>query len=138
MIATASKKNHDFLRSLGADETIDYNTTKFEDAVHGVDAVLDTITGETMERSWQVMKKGGILVSILEPPSPEKAAGHGVRCHHTFVQGNLEQLNAIAKLVDAGKLKVIIEKVFPLFEARAAQESNATGHTRGKIVIRVV
>ncbi len=138
VIATASKKNHEFLRSLGADELIDYNTTKFEDVVHGVDAVLDTITGETMERSWQVLKKGGILVSILEPPKPEKAAAHGVRCHHTFVQGNAEQLNEIAKLVDAGKLKVIVEKVFSLTEARAAQESNATGHTRGKIVLRVV
>jgi len=138
VIATASKRNHDFLRSLGADETIDYNTTKFEDVVHGVDAVLDTITGETMERSWQVLKKGGILVSILEPPSPEKAAAHGVRCHHTFVQGNLEQLNEITKLVDAGKLKIIIEKIFPLAEARAAQESNATGHTRGKIALRVI
>ncbi len=138
VIATASKKNHEFLRSLGADETIDYNTTKFEDVVHGVDAVLDTITGETMERSWQVMKKGGILVSILEPPSAEKAAEHGVRCHHTFVQGNMEQLNEITKLVEAGKLKIIIEKVFPLVEARAAQESNATGHTRGKIALRVI
>jgi NADPH:quinone reductase-like Zn-dependent oxidoreductase len=138
VIATASKKNHEFLHSLGADEMIDYNTTRFEDVVHGVDAVLDTITGETMERSWQVLKKGGILVSILEPPSAEKAAAHGVRCHHTFVQPNVEQLNEIAKLVDAGKLKIIIEKVLPLAEARAAQESNATGHTRGKIVLRVI
>jgi len=138
VIATASKKNHDFLRSLGADEVIDYNTTKFEDAVHGVDAILDTITGETMERSWQVLKKGGILVSILEPPSVEKAGACGVRCHHTFVQPNVEQLNEIAKLVDAGKLKVIIQKIFPLAEARAAQESNAAGHTRGKIALRVI
>jgi NADPH:quinone reductase-like Zn-dependent oxidoreductase len=106
--------------------------------VHDVDAVLDTITGETMERSWQVLKKGGILVSILEPPKPEKAAAHGVRCHHTFVQANAEQLSELAKLVDSGKLKVIIEKVYPLSEARAAQESNATGHTRGKLVLRVV
>ena len=138
IIVTASKKNHDFLRSLGADECIDYNTTKFEDVVHDADVVLDTITGETMERSWKVLKKGGILVSILEPPKPEKAAAHGVRCHHTFVQANVEQLGELAKLVDAGKLKVIIEKVYPLSEARAAQESNATGHTRGKITLRVV
>jgi len=138
IIVTASKKNHDFLRSLGADECIDYNTTKFEDVVHDADVVLDTITGETMERSWKVLKKGGILVSILEPPKPEKAAAHGVRCHHTFVQANVEQLGELAKLVDAGRLKVIIEKVYPLSEARAAQESNATGHTRGKIVLRVV
>ena len=138
VIGTASKKNHEFLRSLGADETIDYNTTRFEDVVHGVDAVLDTITGETMERSWQVLKKDGILVSILQPPSPEKAAAHGVRCAHTFVQPNVPQLNEIAKLLDAGKLKVIVEKVFPLWEARAAQDLSQTGHVRGKIVLRVI
>jgi len=138
IIATASKKNHDYLRSLGAAECIDYNTTKFEDVVRDADVVLDTITGETMERSWQTLKKGGILVSILEPPKPEKAAAHGVRCHHTFVQPSVDELSEIAGLVDAGKLKVIIERVYPLSEARAAQESNATGHTRGKIVIRVV
>lgn len=138
VIATASKKNHEFLRSLGADEMIDYNTTKFEDVVRDVDVVLDTITGETADRSYQVIKKGGIYVSILAPPSPEKAAAHGVRTHHTFVQANAEQLNEIAKLVDSGKLKLTIEKVFPLAEARAAQELNAQGHTRGKIVLRVI
>jgi NADPH:quinone reductase-like Zn-dependent oxidoreductase len=138
IIATASKKNHDFLKSLGADECIDYNTTKFEDVVRDVDVVLDTITGETMERSWKVLKKGGILISILEPPKPEKAAAHGVRCHHTFVQSNSAQLVELAKLVDSGKLKPIIEKVYPLSEARAAQESNAKGHTRGKLVLRVL
>jgi NADPH:quinone reductase-like Zn-dependent oxidoreductase len=138
VIGTASKKNHDFLRSLGADELIDYNAVKFEDVVHDVDVVLDTVTGETEVRSYQVMKKGGIYVSILAPPSPEKAAQHGVRCAHTFVQANPEQLREIAKLVDSGKVKPIIEKVFPLAEARAAQESNASGHTRGKIVLRVV
>ncbi|HKV04167.1 MAG TPA: NADP-dependent oxidoreductase [Candidatus Acidoferrales bacterium] len=138
VIGTASKKNHEFLRSLGADETIDYNTTKFENVVHDVDVVFDTITGETADRSWPVLKKGGIYVSILAPPSQEKAAAHGVRCAHTFVQPNVEQLNEIASLVDSGKLKLTIEKVFPLAEARAAQESNATGHTRGKIVLRVI
>jgi len=139
VIGTASKKNHEFLRSLGADETIDYNTTKFEDVVHDADVVLDTITGEEMERrSYQAMKKGGIYVSILTPASPERAAAQGVRCHHTFVQANAEQLSEIAKLVDSGKLKLTIEHVYPLAEARAAQESNAAGHTRGKIVLKVV
>ena len=138
VIGTASKKNHEFLRSLGADETIDYNTTRFEDVVHDVDAVLDTITGETMERSWQVLRKDGILVSILQPPSQEKAASLGVRCAHTFVQPSVPQLNEIAKLLDAGKLKVIVEKTFPLWEARAAHELSQTGHVRGKIVLRVI
>lgn len=137
VIGTASKKNHEFLRSLGADETIDYHTTKFEDVVHDVDAVLDTITGETADRSYQVIKKGGVYVSILMPPSQEKAAAHGIRAAHTFVQANPEQLAEIAKLIDSGKLKIIIEKVFPLSEARAAQELNATGHTRGKIVLTI-
>lgn len=138
VIGTASKKNHEFLRSLGADQTIDYNTTRFEDVVHNADVVLDTITGETMERSWQVLKKGGILVSILQPPSHEKAASLGVRCAHTFVQPSVSQLNEIAKLIDAGKVNVIVEKVFPLWEARAAHELSATGHVRGKIVLRVI
>lgn len=138
VIATASKRNHEFLRSLGADELIDYNTTKFEDVVRDVDAVLDTITGETADRSYGVIKKGGVYVSILAPPNMEKCAALGIRGHHTFVQANPEQLGEIAKLVDSGKLKLTIEKVFPLADARAAQELNAQGHTRGKIAIRVI
>jgi NADPH:quinone reductase-like Zn-dependent oxidoreductase len=137
VIGTASKKNHEFLHSLGADEVIDYNTTKFEDVVHDVDVVLDTITGETQDRSWQVIKNGGIYVSVLQPPNQEKAAAHGVRSAHTFVQANVEQLNEIARLVDSGKVKPHIEKVFPLKEAAAAQQAVATHHTRGKIVIAV-
>ena len=138
VIATASPRNHEFLRSLGADQVIDYNTTKFETVVHDVDAVLDTITGETADRSYGVIKKGGIYVSILMPPSQEKADARGVRVAHVFVQPNVEQLNEIAKLVDSGKLTITIEKVFPLAEARAAQELSAKKHTRGKIVLRVI
>lgn len=137
VIATASKRNHDFLRSLGADELIDYNTTKFEAVVHDVDVVLDTITGEMQERSWQVIKKGGIYVSILQPPNQEKAAAHGVRSAHVFVQPNVDELNEIARLVDSGKAKPVIEKVFPLKDAAAAQQAVATHHTRGKIVLAV-
>lgn len=137
VIATASKSNHEFLRSLGADEVIDYNAAKFEDVVHNVDVVFDTITGETQDRSWQVIKKGGIYVSILQPPNQEKAAAHEVRSAHVFVQPNVEELNEIAQLVDSGKVKPVIEKVFPLKEAAAAQELVATHHTRGKIVIAV-
>lgn len=138
VIATASQRNHEFLRSLGADQVIDYNTTRFEDVVHDVDVVLDTITGETADRSYGVIKRGGIYVSILRPPSTEKAAARGVRTGHTFVQANVAQLDEIAKLVDSGKLKASIEKIFPLAEAGAAHDLNAGGHTRGKIVLRVV
>ena len=138
VIGTASQRNHEFLRSLGADQVIDYNTTRFEDVVHDVDMVLDTITGETADRSYQAIRKGGVYVSILRPPSQEKAVERGIRTGHTFVQANVGQLDEIAKLVDSGKLKAHIEKVFPLSEAAAAHELNATGHTRGKIVLRVM
>jgi NADPH:quinone reductase-like Zn-dependent oxidoreductase len=135
VIGTASKRNHDFLRTLGADETIDYTVTRFEDVAHHVDVVLDTMAGETQTRSWKVLKKGGILVSILTPPSPEEAAAHGVRQAFVFVQPNASQLAEIAKLVDSGKLKAILETILPLSEARRAQEISAGGHTRGKIVL---
>lgn len=137
VIGTASKRNHEFLRSLGADEVIDYTTTKFEDVVRNVDVVLDTITGDTQDRSWQIIKKGGIYVSILQPPNPEKAAAHGVRSAHVFVQPNVDELNEIARLVDSGKVKPVIEKVFPLQDVRAAQELVATHHARGKVVLTV-
>jgi NADPH:quinone reductase-like Zn-dependent oxidoreductase len=138
VIGTASASNHAFLRELGADELIDYNTTRFEDAVRGVDVVLDSMAGETRDRSWQVLKKGGILVTILGQPSQEDAAQHGVRGAGVFVQPNAAELDELAKLVDAGKLRPIIEAVLPLAEAGRAHEMNATLHTRGKIVLKVV
>jgi NADPH:quinone reductase-like Zn-dependent oxidoreductase len=137
VIGTASKRNHDFLRTWGADETIDYTGTRFEDVVHNVDVVLDTMAGDTQTRSWKVLKKGGILVSILAPPSPEEATAHGVRPGYVFVQPSATQLAEIAKLVDSGKLRPVVETVLPLSEARQAQELNKTGHTRGKIVLHV-
>lgn len=137
VMATASRKNHDLLRELGADETIDYTTERFEDVVREVDVVLDTIAGETQERSWQVLKKGGILVSILKRPSPEKAAAHEARGGYVFVQPNAAELAEIATLIDSAKLKPVVETVLPLSEARRAQELNQAGHTRGKIVLHV-
>jgi len=137
VIGTASGRNHSFLRDLGVDEPIDYEKTRFEDVVHDVDVVLDTIGGDTQKRSWKVLKKGGILVSIVSPPSAEEAAKHGVRSGYVFVQPSASQLAEIAKLVDSGKLKPVVEAVLPLAEARRAQEMNETGHTRGKIVLKV-
>ena len=138
VIGTASERNHDFVKELGADEVIDYQTTRFEDAVHDVDVVLDTMSGETRDRSWQVLKKGGILVSILGQPSQEDAARHGVRGAGIFVQPNPTQLDELANLADAGKVRPIIDTVLPLAEAARAHEMNQTLHTRGKIVLRAV
>jgi NADPH:quinone reductase-like Zn-dependent oxidoreductase len=137
VIGTASARNHAFLRELGADETIDYNQTPFENVVRDVDVVLDGMAGETRQRSWQVLKKGGILVSILGAPSAEEAAAHGVRQAGVFVQPNRAQLEELAKLVDSGKLRPIVEEVLPLKEAARAHEKNQTLHTRGKLVLRV-
>ena len=134
VIGTASAHNHEFLRGLGADETIDYNAVRFEDKVHDVDMVLDAMAGETQKRSWKTLKPGGILVSILGLEDPPAGARHA----HVFVQPNATQLSEIAKLVDAGKVRAIVETVLPLAEARRAQELNETGHTRGKIVLRVI
>jgi len=134
VIGTASVHNHEFLRGLGADETIDYKAVRFEDEVHDVDMVLDAMAGETQKRSWKTLKPGGILVSILGLEGPPAGARHA----QVFVQPNATQLSEIAKLVDAGKVRAVVETVLPLAEARRAQELNETGHTRGKIVLRVI
>lgn len=137
VIGTASRQNHDFVRLLGADEIIDYRTTPFESAVHDVDVVLDTMAGDTQQRSWKVLKKGGVLVSILGQPSEEEAKAHGARAAWTFVRPNAEQLTEIAALADSGRLVPAIEEVLSLHEARHAQELSKSGHVRGKIVLRV-
>jgi NADPH:quinone reductase-like Zn-dependent oxidoreductase len=138
VIGTASTRNHGLLRQLGADELIDYNTTRFEDTVKDVEVVLDSMAGDTRERSWQVLKKGGILVSILGQPSQEKAKEHGVRAAGVFVQPNPAELQELANLVDSGKVRPIIEAVLPLADAARAHEMNQTEHTVGKIVLQVV
>lgn len=137
VIGTASGRNQQFMRELGADETVDYQTTRFENAVHDVNVVFDTIGGDTQKRSWKVLKKSGILVSIVAPPSAEEAAAHGVRQAYVFVQPNVAQLAELAKLADAWKLTPVVEAVLTLSEARRAHELSQTGHTRGKIVLRV-
>jgi NADPH:quinone reductase-like Zn-dependent oxidoreductase len=99
---------------------------------------MKAVGGDTQRRSWKVVKKGGILVSIVGPPSAEEAAAHGVRQASVFVQPSATQLTELANLVDSGKLKPVVETVLPLSEARRAHELSQTGHTHGKIVLRVV
>jgi NADPH:quinone reductase-like Zn-dependent oxidoreductase len=138
VIGTASARNHDFLRKLGVDQVVDYDTERFEEVVQAVDVVLDTMGGDTQERSWKVLKRGGILVSIASQPPAESAAAHGVRQAFVFTQPNAGQLGEIARLVEAEKLKAIVETVLPLSDATRGQELSERGHTRGKIVLRVV
>ena len=138
VIATASARNRDFLRELGANQIIDYTTTPFEEVVHDADIVLDTIGGDTLEHSYEVVKPGGVLVSVASPPAAEKAKAHGVRSAWFVVEPNREQLIQIGDLIDTGQIRPIIETVLPLSQARQAYEQGARGHTRGKIVLRVV
>lgn len=138
MIGTASAANADFVRDLGADEVIDYKATPFEEAVSDVDVVLDTIGGDVQERSWSVLKPGGILVSTLSPPSKEIAAERGLRGTMVQVQPKAALLTEIAGLLDAGQVKIVVGKVLPLAQARQAQELSQGGHACGKLVLQVV
>ena len=145
VIATTSARNRDFLRELGvgANEIIDYTTTRFEEVVHGVDVVFDMVGGDTLQRSWEVIKPGGVLVSIVSPPPPAAVAtamakGQDVRFEWFVVEPNRDELIQIGALIDAGHLRPIIDTVFPLAQARLAYEQAAKGHTRGKIVLRVM
>jgi NADPH:quinone reductase-like Zn-dependent oxidoreductase len=137
VIGTASARNHDFLRDLGVDEIIDYEHMRFEDLAPAMDVVLDTIGGDTQERSWKTLKRGGILVSLASPPSAETAAKLGLRQAFVFVQPQAGQLAALAELVEAGKLKSIVGTVLPLAEATRAHALSQGGHTRGKIVLQI-
>jgi NADPH:quinone reductase-like Zn-dependent oxidoreductase len=137
VLATASTKNQELLRKLGPDETIDYTSHKFEEVADKVDLVLDTIGGETQERSWRVLNEGGALISLVQPPSEQKARRFGVRGIMCSVRPDGAQLSKIAKLIDSAKLKSIIDRILPLSEARRAHELSQNGHIRGKIVLRV-
>jgi NADPH:quinone reductase-like Zn-dependent oxidoreductase len=137
VFATASTKNQDFLRKLGVDEPIDYTQQRFEDIARKIDIVLDTLGGETQERSWSVLKKGGNLVSLVQPPSEEKAKELGVRAAFVASHPNGAQLAEIAKIIEAGKLTPVIDRILPLSEARRAHELSQSGHTHGKIALRV-
>ena len=138
VIGTASQANLDYVRSLGADEVIDYRAQRFEEIVRDVDVVLDTLGGATLDKSFQVLKKGGVLVSTVQPPNQDEAKRRGVRAMNMQNKVNADRLAQIAQLIDAGRFKANVEKVLPLSEARQAQELSQSGHTRGKIVLKVV
>jgi NADPH:quinone reductase-like Zn-dependent oxidoreductase len=137
VIGTASV-HLDFLKELGVDQAIDYATTAFEDVVSDVDVVLDLIGGETQERSWKVLKPGGMLVSTIQPPSEETAAAHGVRTGFIASAPPIkETLTKVAEMVDNGTLKVTVSTILPLAEIQKAHELIEAKHTHGKLVLQV-
>ena len=137
VITTAAANNHDFVRQLGAHEVINYAKARFEDEVSDVNVVFDTIGGDTLERSYGVLRQGGTLVSIVEPPSAEKAKARGINGKFFIVEPNRAQLEEIGRQIDSGRLRAFVDTVPPLEQARQAFEQGLKGHSRGKIVLRI-
>jgi NADPH:quinone reductase-like Zn-dependent oxidoreductase len=135
--ATAASEDIDFVKGLGADEAIDYSSQKFEEIVQGFDAVFDTVGGETSEKSYQILKPGGQLVSMAAQPNEALAEHHGVKASAQQTRVTTDRLQKVAELVDQGVLKPAIDKVFPLEETAEAVEYIRQGHHRGKVVIKV-
>jgi NADPH:quinone reductase-like Zn-dependent oxidoreductase len=136
VLTTASGDDLDFVRGLGADTAIDYKEEKFEDIVTGVDVVLDLVGGETRDRSWGVLRQGGILVSTLDEPDQDKAVAMGVRAAKRWMaEPNAVELQEIADLIEAGKVRVEVAATFPLDQVSAAYDRQEKGHDRGKIVL---
>jgi NADPH:quinone reductase-like Zn-dependent oxidoreductase len=137
VIATASTANQDLLKQLGADVAVDYTKTKFEDVAKDVDAVLDPVGKDTLAHSYGVVKKGGIVMSLVARPDPVELKKHEIHGAGISVHPDAEDLAEIAQLIDAGKIKPMVTQVLPLSEAIAAQQQAATHHTRGKVVLRI-
>lgn len=132
---TTSAKNADLVRSLGADEVIDYKTQKFEDVVSDYDVVFDMMGGETMNRSFAVLKQGGILVSIKGQDTENLAEKHGVRFEWFFMSPSGEQLTQLGALIDKGIVKPVIDSSYELSAISQAYDKLAEGRAVGKIVV---
>jgi NADPH:quinone reductase-like Zn-dependent oxidoreductase len=137
VIATASTANLDLLKQLGVDVVIDYTKQKFEEVAHDVDFVLDPVGRDTLARSYGVVKKGGIVVTIVSRCDEAELKKHEIRGASLSSHPNSVELAEITKLIDAGKIKPIVSQVLPLTEAAKADTQAETHHTRGKIVLKI-
>ncbi|MBV9749617.1 MAG: NADP-dependent oxidoreductase [Acetobacteraceae bacterium] len=135
VLTTVAGDDKAFARELGADEAIDYKTQRFEDVARDIDVVFDLIGGETQERSWSVLKPGGIIVSTLAKPDEAKAKQHGARGTNFMARENGEQLAEIGRLIEEGKVRPFIAGVFPFDVVQAAQSRLEQGNVPGKIVL---
>jgi NADPH:quinone reductase-like Zn-dependent oxidoreductase len=137
VIATASSANQDLLKQLGADVAVDYTRTKFEDVAKEVDVVLDPVGRDTLARSYGVVTKGGIVVTLVARPDQAQLDKYGIRGASLWAKPDGNELAEIAKLIDAGKIKPIVSQVFPITDAVKATQQAETHHTRGKIVLKI-
>jgi NADPH:quinone reductase-like Zn-dependent oxidoreductase len=138
VVATAFSRDVAYVQSLGAGRVVDVQKSRFEEVLTDVDVVLDTIGGDTLERSFAVLEPGGVLVSAVSEPDQQQAARHGVRALFFLVEVSSQRLERIATLIDAGELATRVGDVLPLSAARIAHEMlEGKPHKRGKIVLAV-
>lgn len=138
VVATAASADLDHVRSLGAERVVDYKRERFEESLTGVDVVLDTLGGDTQQRSLRVLKPGGILVSVVSPVPETTQKHYGIRAAYFYVDVTTARLNKITELFDSGKLVTDVGTVLPLEEARIAHEMlGGAPHKRGKIVLSI-
>jgi NADPH:quinone reductase-like Zn-dependent oxidoreductase len=140
VIGTASPNNHEFLKSLGADQVIDYRSQRFEDVVKNVDLVLNTVDPETATRSAKVLREGGTLVSVAGAPDAAACAAARIVCtrpNRDTGASNADMLARVMELADAGKFKVNVDESFAMADASKAWRKSRSGHTRGKLIINV-
>lgn len=136
VIGTARAQDADWLQALGLDLLIDHTTTRFEDVVHDLDLVLDTIGGQVQDRSWRVLRRGGRLVTLRSSAGlTEKMEKYGVWARRILVRQEPAHWARINELVTSGQLRPLVSAVWPLAEARQAHEQLEAGHTRGKVVL---
>ena len=134
--AVASARNEEFVRSLGADEFIDYNNQPFEKVAQNIDVVFDTVGGETFQRAFQTLKRGGFMVTVVAFPDGE-AERFGVSAVRSFTMPSAENLKAIKSLVEVGKVKPHVDAVFPFDQIKQALALSEGGRARGKIVLDI-
>jgi len=138
VIGTASTGNIDFIKSLGVDVAVDYTKTPAEDIAHDVDFVLDTVGGTVRDQSWQTLKKGGTLVTIVGDPDQSDAERHGVTAIRVGrPTDSIEIFSTVNELFASGKAKPLVQRVFPLDQAKQAHEQSETTHGRGRIVLAI-
>ena len=135
VVATVSTDDVEFVRSLGADEIVDYKTQRFDETVRNIDLVYDLIGGDTQARSWPLLKKGGALVCTVEEPSQDKAREYGVRALRYTAEARGTQLREIDDLIQSGKVRPVVARTYAYGDARVALKSLEQGHGAGKLVL---
>lgn len=134
---TCSPRNADLVRDLGADVVIDYNTQTFEDELSDYDMVLDMLGGETLNRSFKVLKKGGTLVSIKGQDTDGLASEYGVKFEWFFMEPDGKMLGQLASLIEKGSTRTVIDSTYGIAETAKAYGALKEGHAVGKIVVKI-